>query len=638
MQRLGTTALLLALLAACRLHAAAPAAEDGRAGAPAADAAAFDAAFEQSLREGLGGTPAEAAPLIARLRALVPDGDRFRQRRFEAATCSAPRADRREALRHAEALLAAERAEAAPDPTNLALLYLCRGIYRPGNSEPGLVLADYDLAVEQARESGNTLLLGTLLSARAGAQSMNGAFGRALSDALEAQRLLEALGEDALNAIVLQNAGIAYRRMGEYGQAEEYLLRSLALPEIQDNWVYRLITLLQLGYLFEETDRFADARRVIGEALELCTANESRSDCGYARLALASIETRAGAPQRALDVLSQAEADFEASGDPGDPSMVALIRGQALAGLGRAQEALPLLDAAIAAWEAESNARYLALALPERSRLYERLGRDREALADLRRFVDVHEQDFRQRSAQRTEFMREQFDASRREIENAELRAREAARLKEISALETARRWQGVALVLGGLLLLVLAGLMTRQLARMRRLRLLALTDPLTGLANRRQTEYRGAEAFRLARASGQPFSVLAIDIDHFKQVNDSFGHAVGDVVLQRVGRECQRTLRRLDLMGRIGGEEFCGLLPETANEAALQVAGRLRAGVEALDLGDVVPGLRVTVSVGVAQARPADPDFAAVLARADAAMYRAKQSGRNRVVSDETT
>jgi tetratricopeptide (TPR) repeat protein len=273
-------------------------------------------------------------------------------------------------------------------------------------------------------------------------------------------------------------------------------------------------------------------------------------------------------------VLSQAEADFEASGDPGDPSMVALIRGQALARLGRAQEALPLLDAAIAAWEAESNARYLALALPERSRLYERLGRDREALADLRRFVDVHEQDFRQRSAQRTEFMREQFDASRREIENAELRAREAARLKEISALETARRWQGVALVLGGLLLLVLAGLMTRQLARMRRLRLLALTDPLTGLANRRQTEYRGAEAFRLARASGQPFSVLAIDIDHFKRVNDTFGHAVGDVVLQRVGRECQRTLRRLDLMGRIGGEEFCGLLPETSNEAACKWPG----------------------------------------------------------------
>ncbi len=90
--------------------------------------------------------------------------------------------------------------------------------------------------------------------------------------------------------------------------------------------------------------------------------------------------------------------------------------------------------------------------------------------------------------------------------------------------------------------------------------------------------------------------------------------------------------------MGRVGGEEFCALLPETSNDAALQVAERLRAGVEALDLGSVAAGLRVTVSVGVAQARATDPDFTAVLARADAALYRAKQSGRNRVVSDETT
>ena len=89
--------------------------------------------------------------------------------------------------------------------------------------------------------------------------------------------------------------------------------------------------------------------------------------------------------------------------------------------------------------------------------------------------------------------------------------------------------------------------------------------------------------------------------------------------------------------MGRIGGEEFTGLLPETAEPAACQVAERLQAGVENLDLDDVVPGLRVTISLGVAQMRADDADFAALLARADAAMYRAKQAGRNRVVSDGT-
>jgi diguanylate cyclase (GGDEF)-like protein len=318
--------------------------------------------------------------------------------------------------------------------------------------------------------------------------------------------------------------------------------------------------------------------------------------------------------------------------------MVALVRGQALARLGRDAAALALLDRAVATWTTEGNDRYLALALPERARLLERLGRETEALADLRRFIEAHARDDRMRAEQRTDLMREQFDASRRELENAELKAREALRLKEIEGLTAARRWQWTAMALGAVLLLGLVAVVLRQLAKARRLRLLAMTDPLTGLANRRRTDYRGSEAFKQARLSGQPFCVLAIDIDHFKQVNDTHGHAVGDVVLQRVGRECQRTLRKLDLMGRIGGEEFTGLLPETAEPAACFVAERLRAGVEGLDLDDVVPGLRVTISLGVAQMREGDPDFAAVLARADAAMYRAKQAGRNRVVSDETT
>lgn len=233
--------------------------------------------------------------------------------------------------------------------------------------------------------------------------------------------------------------------------------------------------------------------------------------------------------------------------------------------------------------------------------------------------------------------MREEFDASRRELENAELKAREALRLKEIEGLNAARRWQWTAMSLAVVLVIVLLVVVARQIAKARRLRLLAMTDPLTGLANRRHTDYRGSEAFKMARLTAQPFCVLAIDIDHFKAVNDTHGHAVGDTVLQRVGRECQRTLRKLDLMGRIGGEEFTGLLPETDEAAARQVAERLRTGVESLDLDDIVPGLRVTISVGVAQMREADPDFAGVLARADAAMYRAKQGGRNRVVSDET-
>ena len=601
-------------------------------------AAAFDAAFLVGLREGMGTTPAEGTAAVAALRATLPADDPLRARRFDAMACGATQLDQTAALAKAEALITAERAQPKPDPTSLALLHSCRATFMPVGNNVARIFADYDAAVDAAQTSGNRLLLGQMLSYRSNMHSLDGGFAKSLVDALAAQRELEAAGDRFLVAANLQNVGIAYRRMGEYTRAEEYLKRSLDDPEIQSRWSYALISHLHLGYLYDETGRYDEARQRLSETITLCTRHDSLADCGYARLGLAAVEVNDGHASRAFDLLQQAESDFKASGDPGDPTMTALVRGQALARQARHAEALPLLEQAVTTWSNENNDRYLALALPERAQVYEAVGRKSEALADLRRFIAVHARDDRQRAEQRTEFMREEFDASRRELENAELKSREALRLKEIEGLNAAKRWQWLALGLGVVLLLVLFGIILRQIAKARRLRLLAMTDPLTGLANRRHTDYRGSEAFKMARLQGQPFCVLAIDIDHFKTVNDTHGHAVGDLVLQRVGRECQRTLRKLDLMGRIGGEEFTGLLPETHEPAARHVAERLRAGVEALDLDDIAPGLRVTISLGVARMREDDADFAAVLARADAAMYRAKQAGRNRVVSDETT
>ncbi|MFN7521410.1 MAG: diguanylate cyclase [Lysobacteraceae bacterium] len=604
---------------------------------PVADPAAFDAAFATALREGMGTSPEEGAAAVAALRATLPANDLLRERRFVAMACSAAQRDGKAYIANADTLLAAEQARSAPDATSLALLHACRAAYLVLGTDATVVERAYDAAVEAAQRSNDSVLLGRMLSLRSNAHSLSGEFAKSLIDALAAQDALDDSGERFAIAANLQIVGIAYRRMGEAARAEEYLLRSLEDEEIRSRYNSTMTALLHLGYLYDETGRYDEARRMLADALELCQGHDNHAACGYVRLGLAGVEVDDGAPRRALATLERAEADFAESGAPGEPTLVALVRGQALARLGRDAEALPLLDRAVATWTTEGNDRYLALALPERARLLERLGREADAIADLRRFIEAHANDDRIRAEQRTELMREQFDASRREVENAELKAREALRLQEIEGLNAARRWQWTAIALGGLLMVVLSGVVVRQITKARRLRLLAMTDPLTGLANRRHTDYRGNEAFKMARLTGRPFCVLAIDIDHFKAVNDTHGHAVGDTVLQRVGRECQRTLRQNDLIGRIGGEEFAGLLPVTAEQAARQVAERLRAGVESLDLDDVALGLRVTISIGVARMRETDPDFAGVLARADAALYRAKQGGRNRVVSDET-
>ena len=163
----------------------------------------------------------------------------------------------------------------------------------------------------------------------------------------------------------------------------------------------------------------------------------------------------------------------------------------------------------------------------------------------------------------------------------------------------------------------------------------LALTDPLTGLANRRAfQEALEAELARVAR-HGRPAAVLLLDLDHFKAVNDTWGHAVGDEVLAGFAQILRRGCRRGDLAARIGGEEFALLLPATGLAPALAVGERIRRATEWRPLGRSAQ-VPVTVSVGVASTEglPAPPDTLELVPRADAALYRAKGEGRNRVVA----
>ncbi len=164
-----------------------------------------------------------------------------------------------------------------------------------------------------------------------------------------------------------------------------------------------------------------------------------------------------------------------------------------------------------------------------------------------------------------------------------------------------------------------------------RELQRLSNHDRLTGLYNRLKLEHRLAEELARARRHGSPFSVVLIDIDHFKRVNDTHGHAIGDLVLQCLGHVLLRDRRSTDMVGRWGGEEFLILCPETRIDGGLLVAERLRAATQDCPMPEAG---RVTLSAGVAEYRAGDCEESLV-ARADAALYRAKSAGRNRVESD---
>jgi diguanylate cyclase (GGDEF)-like protein len=170
---------------------------------------------------------------------------------------------------------------------------------------------------------------------------------------------------------------------------------------------------------------------------------------------------------------------------------------------------------------------------------------------------------------------------------------------------------------------------------RSRRFERLSITDALTQLHNRLFFEHRLAEEWAHAARTGQALSILMVDIDHFKRVNDSFGHPFGDRCLRAVADALRRALQRSgDVLARYGGEEFIVLLRDADEAAARQVAGRLLESVSALALPHDGETVRLTCSIGCASARPlSGGEPAAAVNDADQALYRAKLEGRNRVV-----
>ncbi len=170
--------------------------------------------------------------------------------------------------------------------------------------------------------------------------------------------------------------------------------------------------------------------------------------------------------------------------------------------------------------------------------------------------------------------------------------------------------------------------LMELELAR------LAATDPLTELPNRRFFVQTANRELERVRRFGGSVSVIMLDVDHFKSVNDTYGHALGDEALRCLTRVCKELIRQIDVLARYGGEEFVILLPGTEEAAASSVAEKLRSAIADMPVSDGRNHIKLTASFGVAQLRPGDQGIEAGLARADTALYAAKHSGRNCVKS----
>jgi diguanylate cyclase (GGDEF)-like protein len=519
------------------------------------------------------------------------------------------------------------QAQAAGDASVYADLRVCRGYAHDAGNHANEALADFDFGVREGRRLRDDPVLATALMLRGQFRYYRGELGGALEDLNEAYALYSRLRDESRVRMTLSSIASLYAddRVAQYDRAIEYYRQVLAFNQAAGNQEGVATGFFNLGSTTELKGDLAGALTYFRRALELERRLGDAGEVAACQRAIGVVLGKMGRNAEALIRLNEALSYYQREGDAEWIAITRLSRAVVLRRLGRAADALRDLDAAAAHFRAARNDRFRERVEAERALAFADVG-------DWRRAYEARGEQISLQSAlaarlreETTSQLRVRFDTERKEQENRAL-VRENADATRIRRLQTAV----IALTLA--IIGILAWLTVRHLRTARLMRTMALTDELTRLPNRRHLLSVAAERVDGARQGTGPLSVLALDIDHFKRINDTFGHEVGDRVLHRVAATCRAALRRDDVIGRTGGEEFVVVMPNADAKVAVEVAERLRAAVEAADWSDIARELRVTVSVGATQWMPGDDGFAAVARRADESLYRAKERGRNRI------
>jgi diguanylate cyclase (GGDEF)-like protein len=492
----------------------------------------------------------------------------------------------------------------------------------------------------------------------------------AMKEALEQERQQAELAkDDDLEAMAIVNWTRYYMKQGDYQSAARALAEAAPLAR-------SAATRAELTFsntLFSKS--IGDWGQAASSARQAMAAFQELSDrTGVADSLeeLGNAQLRVGRPEEAAGSLQEAARIYAGLGDEDGEATAALELAQAQAALGEQKSALERAHEAVRRLARLDAPVKLASARVDLARLLLQSGSRLEAAAELRRAqptvlaVDdpglrerFHEtyarcllglgevreaygqmQLSREQGVRRAEQLVErQLAAQRGRIEfeqllreNDALKASYSSSQDALEAARRASRYQSLALVLGAVLIAGTAVALWCQRVLVRQLAKAARTDALTGVLNRRAFLEACERTIARCVRTQSPCAMLMLDADHFKDVNDTLGHAEGDHALQEICSALNTILRPADLVGRLGGEEFAVLLPGVDAQRAAAIAERVRVAVEARSIGPK-PGRTLTVSVGaVAEAcnRPVALDF--LLKCADKALYEAKSLGRNRV------
>lgn len=531
----------------------------------------------------------------------------------------------REAVHHTDLLIALARQQ--QDGRAEIEFTTCRGWFNQLSGEGALASNDYDQAIELAQQRQAHAEEAQALLRRGAMLSFRGYQANALKDLLLAYRLYDELGWQNRAQQVQLEMALCYRRMAQYEMAEELLTQvSKNFAEVDDveshSTLYR-----EFGMLYLDRGLYEDALHMLQQSRVYADEHGHKIESALSYLAESEVLLRQFKPEQAMSVLNLAGEILTPAVNPTLHAHWQLARARVEVARERPHDALQLLSRAEPVVNREENTQMLLWLYQSRSDALALLGEERAALDALRQYVVLERRLGEQQQSEQRNWMRSEFELTKQEAENQKLRAQQEVERKEREQVEERRFWRNVVILLCAVVaILLLVWLIDRN----RRMRHLAFTDELTGIDNRRRIMWQGEALLELARRQHSPFSIILFDIDFFKKINDTLGHHQGDRVLQWVVQCSRSLLRRSDMIGRTGGEEFLILLPGSGLLDAERVADRVRAYVASR----VLPGMNqaVTISLGCAELQPADHDLHALILRTDEALYRAKGNGRNRV------
>lgn len=413
------------------------------------------------------------------------------------------------------------------------------------------------------------------------------------------------LGRKDIEAECLNNIGFAYVLLNENANALPYLTQCLGLYQELNQLRGQVWVCGSLCDAYYHLGDYVQALDYGMRSIQLSLEVSDRRSQTESLVSVGRIFVQKGDYPQALEYFQQALKIDQTEGFKPETSNALRHIGDVYYRLSRADEALPYLQQAHAT-ALQINSRYLLMASCQSlADAFELAGDFKLALEYHKQFHEINESIFNEQTdlKLKTLDVTHRVETARREAEIYYLRNVELQReIEERQKIQAA-------------------------------LQEMATTDPLTGILNRRHFYALAEHAVERMQHHNRPLSVIMLDIDHFKRVNDTYGHAVGDQALIKIASLLQKNMRQADLVARYGGEEFVILLPETNLAQAIRIAERLRKQVPKLGIDVRYPQLILTVSLGIADdGGQQAPSLSDLLGWADQALYKAKQSGRNRI------